>query len=185
LETSFETQKNFISNASHELNTPLTSIIAEADIALSRERDIEEYKSSLQNIMMEAEKLETKTKALLFLAQTGYNGKAQKFDKIRVDQLILDVRETVQKINSDFKISLDFSLLPESPVKLKIKGNEQLLHLAISNILVNGCKYSDKQTVQLALGASDKEVIIVVKDKGIGIPNNELKYIYDPYFRAS
>src|SRR5690606_8702812 len=83
------------------------------------------------------------------------------------------------------KISLDFSLLPESPVKLKIKGNEQLLHLAISNILVNGCKYSDKRTVQLALGASDKEVIIVVKDKGIGIPNNELKYIYDPYFRAS
>lgn len=185
LETSFETQKNFISNASHELNTPLTSIIGEADLALSKERTTEEYKTALAKISEEAEKLDKKTKALLFLAQTGYNGKAQKFDKIRVDQLILDVKETLQKISTSFKTTLDFSMLPESPEKLKIRGNEQLLHLALSNVLVNACKYSDKQAVSVALAASDKEVIIVVKDKGIGIPESELKYIYDPYFRAS
>jgi signal transduction histidine kinase len=185
LETSFETQNNFISNASHELKTPLTSIIGEADLALSRERHPEEYQKSLHAILDEAEKLDKKTKALLFLAQTGFNGKSLKFQKVRIDQLVLDVKETVQRINSDFKITLDFSLLPENPEMLKIQGNEQLLHLALSNIVINACKYSDKKPVHLALGASDTEVFVIVRDSGIGIPEKELPFIYDPYFRAS
>lgn len=185
LETSFETQKNFISNASHELNTPLTSIIGEADLILTKEREADQYRLSLQKILKEAEKLDQKTKALLYLARTGFDGKSQKLEKIRIDQLILDVKQTLQGINSAYRISLDFSLLPESPEKLKIKGNEQLLHLALSNILINACKYSNNETVYIALGATDDEVFIIVKDKGIGIPENELDYIYDPYFRAS
>jgi signal transduction histidine kinase len=57
LETAFETQKNFISNASHELNTPLTSIIVEADVTLSKIRKPEEYIHALNKIIEEAEKL--------------------------------------------------------------------------------------------------------------------------------
>lgn len=185
LETSFETQKNFISNASHELNTPLTSIIGETDLALSKDRAPEEYREALSKILLEAEKLEKKTKALLFLAQTGFDGKSQKFDMVRMDQLILDVKETVETINASSKISIDFSLLPENPEKLKIKGNDQLLHLAFSNLIVNACKYSNNQCVNVALGATNGQLVVIVKDSGIGIPKEELQYIYDPYFRAS
>jgi len=62
LETSFETQKNFISNASHELNTPLTSIIGQADLALSKERSKEDYQKTLLKIISSAEHLEKKNK---------------------------------------------------------------------------------------------------------------------------
>ena len=185
LETSFETQKNFISNASHELNTPLTSIIGEADVTLSKIRKPEDYVESLNAILGEAEKLQKKTQALLLLAQTGFDGKRQKFGKVRMDQLILDVKETVEKIQTKNKISLDFSLLPENPLLLKVLGNEQLLHLALSNIVLNACKYSDGQTVNIALAVMDGSIIIIVKDNGIGIPSDEMDYIYDPYFRAS
>ncbi|UCS91737.1 HAMP domain-containing histidine kinase [Echinicola marina] len=185
LETSFETQKNFISNASHELNTPLTSIIGEADVTLSKIRKPEDYISSLQTILEEAEKLNKKTKALLLLAQTGFDGKGQKFSRLRIDQLVLDVIDTCEKINPGSKVCLDFSLLPENPELLKINANEALLHLAISNIILNGCKYSDGKPVQVALGVADREIILIIKDDGIGIPEEELKYIYDPYFRAS
>lgn len=58
LETSFETQKNFISNASHELNTPLTSIIGQADLALSKERSQAQYQRTLLKIIESAEHLE-------------------------------------------------------------------------------------------------------------------------------
>ena len=58
LETSFESQKNFVSNASHELNTPLTSIIGEADVSLSKTRSPEEYIKTLNTILCEAEKLD-------------------------------------------------------------------------------------------------------------------------------
>ena len=185
LETSFETQKNFISNASHELNTPLTSIIGEADLALSKERQPEAYVTALKHILEQAEKLDKKTKALLFLAQTGYDGKSQKLEIMRMDELILDVKTTVEKIKSKAKISIDFSLLPENPDSLKIKGNQQLMHLALSNLIMNACKYSEYQQVFVGMGASDKYILIYIKDSGIGIPANELKYIYDPYFRAS
>lgn len=185
LETSFETQKNFISNASHELNTPLTSIMAEAELALSKKRTSEEYETALAKILEEADKLEQKTKALLYLARTGFDGKSQKFSKVRVDEILLEVKDNLQSVNSNFKIKMDFSLLPENPEKLKIKGNGPLLHLAISNIVSNACKYSNHQQVYLALGASDNSVVIIIKDHGIGIPEREIQYIYDPYFRAS
>ncbi|MEQ8474320.1 MAG: HAMP domain-containing sensor histidine kinase [Marinoscillum sp.] len=185
LETSFETQKNFISNASHELNTPLTSIIGEADLALTKKRSKEEYVETINIILSEAEKLEQKTKALLLLAQTGYDGKKFIKEIVRTDQLILDAKETIESINNRAIINLDFSLLPEAPEKLKTLGNNQLLQLALCNILMNACKYSNEQPVNVALGADEKNIIIIVNDTGIGIPVDEMQYIYDPYFRAS
>ncbi|MBL7711960.1 MAG: HAMP domain-containing protein [Chitinophagaceae bacterium] len=185
LETSFETQNNFISNASHELNTPLTSIIGEADVALARSRTSEEYVETLRSILEEAEKLDKKTKALLYLAQTGFNGKAVKFDKVRIDQLIFDVQETVKRINPRQQVEIDFSTFPDTPAKLKVKGNEQLLHLALSNIILNACKYSHNKPVRVSLVHNQGFISVLVKDWGIGIPKNEIKYIYDPFFRAS
>lgn len=185
LETSFESQKNFISNASHELKTPLTTIIGEADVALSRVREPKEYVESLQVILEEADKLDKKTKALLMLAQTGFDGKSQKLVIMRADQLILDVKDTVEKINPQSQVMMDFSLLPENPFRLKIYANESLLHLALCNVILNACKYSDNKPVNVAVGVADKQVVFIIKDEGIGIPKSEMQFIYDPYFRAS
>ncbi len=185
LETSFETQNNFISNASHELNTPLTSIIGEADVALARPRSEAEYVEALNSILEEAEKLDKKTKALLFLAQTGFNGKAMKLDKVRMDQLVLDVQLTINRIYPKNKVHIDFSSLPENPLELKVKGNEQLLHLALSNIVANACKYSNNQDVNISLSSHGGWIKICITDIGIGIPQQEIQHIYDPFFRAS
>ncbi|UXP32200.1 HAMP domain-containing histidine kinase [Reichenbachiella agarivorans] len=185
LEASFESQKNFISNASHELNTPLTTIIGEADVALSKMRTSDYYIESLMTILEEAEKLNKKTHALLRLAQTGFDGKKQEFSRFRIDQLILDVKETVMKISPNSQVNIDFNLLPENHNLLKIEGSETLLHLALSNLILNGCKYSGNQPVRVALGVSPEQIIILIKDTGIGIPEEELQFIYDPYFRAT
>lgn len=185
IETAFETQNNFISNASHELRTPLTAIIGEADVALSKERPAVEYVETLKIILEEAETLERKTKALLFLAQTGFQGKVLQFTKVRIDQLLYDTKETLERINSKNKIHIDLSMLPENPLKLKVKGNEQLLLLAFSNIISNGCKYSDFKTVHVSIGSTETQVIVIISDSGIGIPDKDLPFIYDPFFRAS
>ncbi len=185
LETAFETQNNFISNASHELSTPLTTIIGEADVTLSKIRTQQEYVTSLSTILSEAERLEKITKSLLFLAQTGFDGKTLKFDKVRVDQLLWDVKSTIDKINPKNKVQINTSLMPENPEQLKIKGNEQLLHLALINLISNACKYSNNRPVIFSIGISGENVILAIKDVGIGIPESELKFIYDPFFRAS
>ncbi len=137
IETSFDTQNHLIGNVSHELRTPLTSIMGEADVALSLNRSAENYKETLQIILDEAEKLDKKIKALLMIAQTGFDGKIQKMEKTRMDQLLWDVIETLKRINSRNNIFMDLSMLPDNPKKLKVQGNEQLLHLAMANIINN------------------------------------------------
>lgn len=98
IETTFETHKNFISNASHEFNTPLTTIIGEADVALLKERSKEEYQEVLHRILNQAERLNKISKSLLFLAQTGYKENRLSFNIIRSDELILQSKELMDQL---------------------------------------------------------------------------------------
>lgn len=185
LETAFETQNNFVSNASHELNTPLTSIMGEAEHILSRPRDADQYRGSLEQILREAGKLRDITRSLLSLAQTGFNGKVQNIIPIRCDELLYSVRKTVENIIPGSTICFDHSLLPEDADKLVVNGNSQLLELAFTNIVLNACKYSSNKPVHIVLTATDKKVIIIVRDQGIGIPSREVQHVFEPFFRAS
>ena len=185
IEIAFETNKNFISNASHEFGTPLTSIIGEADVALMKEHSIEEYKDSLQRILNQAERLNKISQSLLFLAQTGYKGNRLSFDIIRTDELVLQSKELMNQLIPQNNIQIDFNLLPENPVKLKTLGNKELLILAFTNILTNACKYSNNKPVIISLASTNNEVVLIFKDAGIGIPASDMQYIYDPFYRAS
>ena len=185
LETSFETQKNFISNASHELNTPLTAIIGQADLALGKERSVDDYKKALETILDQADKLDKKTKALLFLAQTGFDGKRITMETVRIDELIFETLETVQQLTPGNKVRFDFDTLPEQNSRLEVMGNAQLMQLALSNVILNAVKYSENREVNVYLSTNGREISIHVQDLGIGIPKREMRYIYDPFFRAS
>lgn len=185
LETAFETQKNFVSNASHEFGTPLTSIMGEAEVMLMKQRSPEEYQQSLVSILGQAERLNQITQTLLYLAQTGYTNKRVSFEILRTDDLIWQVKEMIDKLNPKNNIQVDFSLLPENPKKLKVMGNRQLLSLAFANILTNACKYSSNKPVVVTIASSNDQVFLAFKDQGIGIPESELPFIYDPFFRAS
>lgn len=185
LETAFEIQNNFISNASHELRTPLTAIVGEADLALAKPRSIEEYQQSLQQIILQAEKLQQLTKGLLALAQTGFDGKRQLWEMIRIDQLIFDVKDNCDAILPQNNIKIWLDKLPNNEEGISIKGNADLLKIAITNIVLNACKYSDNKEVTISLLINLQEAIIKIEDAGIGIPKEELKNIYDPFFRAS
>jgi len=185
LETSFESQNNFVSNASHELSTPLTSIIGEAELALQKERSTERYREAMDIILKEANRLKVIIQSLLSLAQTGFDGKKQSFVTLRADELVFAAKSAVDRIYPLNSVRIDYTLLPEDESQLKIKGNEQLLILALTNIMLNACKYSDNNEVVIALASSNSKLFILITDKGIGIPQEELRYIYDPFFRAS
>lgn len=185
IETGFETQRNFISNASHELATPLTAIIGEAEIALLKERSTPEYRDALQHILRQAERLDEITRSLFMLAQTGFRGDSIPMERVRLDEIVWEAKGVLDRLNPNNQLQIDLSLLPEDPFKLKVNGNKQLLLLAIVNVFTNACKYSNNKPVAVFIASTDSHVVIVVKDQGIGIPASELPFIYDPFFRAS
>ncbi len=185
LETAFEAQNNFISNASHELRTPLTAIAGETDIALSKQRTTAEYEQSLRHISLQAGKLQQLIHGLLNLAQTGFDGKKVQRQEIRLDDLIYDVKKNMDDIVPGNSVKVSVNTVPEDDTQMVISGSYDLLKIALSNILLNACKYSDNSQVQLDVYFEGNLARIIVSDKGIGIPATELKYIYDPFFRAS
>lgn len=185
LQTSFDIQNNFVSNASHELKTPLTAIIGEAEITLSKHRSEEEYRQSIEVILKEAEKLEALTTALLSLAQSGFNKNKEGYVAVRLDELLFDIKQTIDRIDPENKIKLMLQDMPMDEDRLEVKGNPQLLKLAISNIILNSCKYSNNQPVEVKLTCPGDTAILKISDIGIGIPPEDIQHVFVPFFRAS
>ena len=185
IEIAFETNKNFISNASHEFGTPLTAIIGEADVALLKDRTLDEYKETLEKILKQSERLNKISQSLLLLAQIGYKENKLNDTVLRTDELILQANEIMNQLIPKNHIKIDFDLLPENPKKLKVLGNKELLILAMTNILTNACKYSSNKPVIVSLASTNNEIVMIFKDQGIGIPESELPFIFDPFYRAS
>ncbi|MXV15342.1 sensor histidine kinase [Hufsiella ginkgonis] len=185
LETSFETQNNFVSNASHELRTPLAIITSEAELLLTEDKLPAKTSETVKTILSEAGKLEHILKSLLGLAQSGFDGKKQNWQKVRADELILTVIASVKEIDPESKLRPDLSGLPADETMLITEGNVNLLQLALSNIVLNACKYSANQEVTIRLTIGGERISISVTDKGIGIPEQEQQHIFEPFFRAS
>jgi len=184
LETSFEIQANFINNASHELKTPITTIIAETEIMLLKERETAEYVHSLENINKQAAKLGNLTEGLLKLTQTGYDGNKQVLDVARIDELLMDVKADVDKIYPNNRVNINLSAAPEDENLLTIPCNRPLLELALNNVISNGVKYSDNDEVFVALAADTSKIKITITDIGIGIPPEDIPHLYEPFFRG-
>lgn len=185
MERAFESQKNFVSHASHEFNTPLTTIIGEAEFALGKDRPSEQYRDALQVILTESERLKDLTSSLLRLAKAQYVNQEVHLEPIRIDELLWDIKRTQERIYPRSKIEFPNDVLPSNEDNVTVLGNVPLLHLAISNIVVNGSKYSHYQPVLVSMESMGRYVEITIKDTGVGIPDEEISKIYDPYFRAS
>jgi signal transduction histidine kinase len=159
--------------------------MGEADIALKKARTNEEYRQSLQVILNEAGKLDHFTSSLLALAQSGFDGKKQRRSLVRMDELLWEVKQAVDELHPNNQVQLHFGELPPNEQQLSVEGNYHLLKLALTNITANACKYSNDRPVQLTLQVEKQKIRIGIIDEGIGIPAAELKYVFDPFYRAS
>ena len=184
IETSIESQNNFISNASHELKTPLTAILGELEVGLRGKRSAEDYRQCLLQVEKEAERLRALTLRLLHLAQAGVSETGRSFAPLRIDELVLEVAEGMGRNGSGANILLHFEGLPPDPQELEIMGNANLLKIALSNILGNAVKFSGKKPVEVLFSNHSGFIEVSVRDQGIGIPENALPQVFTPFFRA-
>ncbi|MBK0403835.1 HAMP domain-containing histidine kinase [Adhaeribacter sp. BT258] len=185
LELSFEMQKSFIANASHELRNPLTAISGEIEVALLKDRSVPEYKTSLQTLQNETNRLQKLTSDLITLAQTGFDEQEIQRESVRLDELLLEVKQELESPQTgNSRIRLHLENLPDFPEKLTVPGNRNLLKIALQNILENALKFSDQAPVAVTFSYQNSGISITVKDSGIGIPAEEISYVFQPFYRA-
>lgn len=183
LEESFAIQRRFISNASHEFSTPLTSVSSQIEVALLHNRSEEEYRRVLRSVLEDIKELQQLTKTLLEIANAGTHG-AISLDKVRIDEVLLKAHSETMRQHSGYKVSLDFNELPEDENECLVFGNVHLLQSAFRNIIENGCKYSPDRSVhvQLLFRADKAEIRFI--NKGDIIPEDEISRFFEPFYRG-
>jgi len=184
LQQSFEMQRRFISSASHELSTPLTSISSQLEVALQRTRDAKEYQGVMQSVYQDVRQLSRLTQTLLqFATASGIKGGIE-INSIRVDEILMQLPGEVTKMNKEYSVKLQFDQLPENEERLLVFGNAELLLTAIKNVVSNACKYSANHLAKIKLTVETKEISISIEDNGKGISENDLKNIFQPFYRT-
>lgn len=182
LEIAFKNQKDFVSNASHELRTPLTIMISESDYILSRTRKEEEYVRHISGIINLLKTINALINSLLELAQINRDNNIH-LSGVRIDEIIYSAIHQVKAKYQDRKI-IPRIQYPDSENDLLINGNSGLLEIAFKNLLDNACKFSNEDVI-VEFEINDKYINIIILDKGVGIPTNEINSIYHPFKRAS
>ncbi|MBT1706176.1 HAMP domain-containing sensor histidine kinase [Chryseosolibacter indicus] len=185
LETSFITQKNFIANASHELRTPLTAITGQLEVTLLNTRTPEDYKKVLNSLLDDIKNLNNLSNRLLLLAQTSTEDKEKKMSSIRIDEIVWQAKEDLLRHHPSFSINIDLAEDLDDERKLIIKGDEQLIKTALSNLMENGCKYSKDETTNVFIKSSQYGITIDFRDNGIGVPAEDMVNIFEPFYRGS
>lgn len=183
LEQAFAMQQSFVSHASHELRTPLTAMITEMEVTLQKERTQQDYIDTLRSVLDESGKLKTITNGLLELTKADAGEYATR-EKIRLDELLWELREEWYYRNPEQHLHVRMHNMPENTRLLEITGNRKLLQLSIQNIIKNAFKFSDNQPVFCRLECHDRRLELFITDTGIGIDQDDLERIFLPLFRA-
>lgn len=185
LETSFNMQKDFISNASHELRTPLTSVNGQLEVLLMKDRSTDEYKNALQSILDDIRSMIDLANRLLLMARTHSESPNHYSAEVRVDEILWQIREEINRYRNDYHININIDDSITDSSQIVVSGDEFLLKTAFANIIDNACKYSADHTVDVTLENRDKHLRIIFADEGIGISDEELGKVFEPFYRAS
>lgn len=168
IDMDYQAEKMFVNNASHEINNPLTAIQGECEVALMMEHKPAEYRDILERISKETNRIITIMRELLQFA----HAKDGMVDKSKIQQMALSsIVKPECKVNVTLRVVNDFN----------VSADAELLRIAIHNLVSNAVKYSGGNPVTVTINRPR----LTIEDHGIGIPENDLAHIFQPFYRAS
>ncbi|MBA2781636.1 MAG: HAMP domain-containing protein [Rubrobacteraceae bacterium] len=167
----------FIANASHELKTPLTALSGYLEM-LEDEEDERVRAEFLNDMRVQTTRLQSLARTLLDLSRLDANAVTFRTEEVDVEDLLHGLRR-------DFGYTgRSLNIRAEENVPL-VRTDPNQLHRAIAILVDNALKYSDEGSpVDLGLSREDGQIIISVTDRGCGIPESEIPYIFDRFYRA-
>lgn len=183
IEISYQRQKEFTANASHELRTPLSRITSQIENVIADTKTSDERKSFLKNILSDVNQLTELINSLLILSKID-NKNHENNEVHRMDEILFSAIENLNKTYPEFVILFDIEENDNLDVALEIKGNKNLLEIALSNVLKNACVYSDNKQAKVVISTQDDNLIISVSNTGETLNEEEQKNLFQPFMRG-
>ncbi len=181
LQISFERQRRFVGDASHQLRTPLTAILGQIEVAMRRDRNATEYQETLSTVHQRTIHLNKIVESLLFLAQTDYDAAKPMFESI-------DLMTWLPSYLDSWSEHVRFgSIQFESHVNGECAVSTQPIMLAESlNVLVdNALKFSpENSVVTVQLCRFNGTSMVKVLNRGYAISSEDERRLFEPFFRS-
>ena len=179
VEEVFIHEKQFSSDVSHELRTPITVILAQSDYALQYSDTLEETKESLEVINRHAKRMTNLINQIMELSKLERQKEIEK-EKINLSNIVLQLLEDYKPLLESKNLNLIYNVEKD----IRIQGNKIMLERVFLNILMNAVKFT-KTNIEVSLTREDKTAVLKIRDDGIGISEENKKFIWERFFQVN
>lgn len=177
-----ESRQEFVSNVSHELKTPITSMKVLSESILMQENvPVETYREFMNDIVLEIDREAQIISDLLTLVKTDKGSDSLNIERVDINELMEVILKRLTPLAEKRNIEITFESFREVSADIdKVKFT-----LAISNLIENGIKYNvDGGWIRVSLNADHKNLYIKVADSGVGIPEDCVEHIFERFYRV-
>ena len=177
-----ESRKEFVSNVSHELKTPMSSIkVLTESLLLSENASVEEYRDFLQDINAEVDRESTLINDLLSLTRLEDNKSGLNLSMVSMNDLAEVLLKRLQPLADARRIAL----ILENHTAVEAEVDEMKMSVALSNLIENAIKYNKEDgSVRVGVDADLSDAILTVSDTGIGIPEEDISKVFQRFYRV-
>ncbi len=182
LESAFEAEKQFTSDVSHELRTPTAVILAQCEYAIGENITLEDKEDALETVQRQALKMSSLISNLLSLIRLDRGTQKAELRNINLSELVKEVCEE-QKLVAPVDTNLTYDIQPD------VNGmfDYTMINRLLTNLLSNSFNYKKESSlvnVHVALSKTDTEIILSVKDDGIGIAKEHKEKIWNRFYQV-
>lgn len=180
LEKAFETERQFTSDASHELRTPTAVILAQAQYGLELADSEEEYRESLEVIKRQAERMNDIINQLLFFTRLDQGSEPVNMEETNLSVLVAEICKD-QRLISCKHISVKDDIQPD----INVETDRNLFTRMLNNLFSNAYKYGkEKGTITMTLTRMGDDAVLRLTDDGIGISRENLERIWNRFYQV-
>ena len=181
LAEAYARQERFSADAAHELRTPVSIVISQAEVALRRERTPAEYRDALQHVLDAARRMQETVDSLLLIARGGAG-------ELSVQGRRADLADVCRRMVPDLEALASprgVAVAVETNGASVVAGDAALLSVLVRNVAVNALDHSPPQTtVRIGVATTPGDVVLRVRDEGPGIPATVRERVFDRFFRV-